>query len=295
MTSYTYAVGGFLNVESDVEVFLFDTSPGVSVPEPDILLRETDTEGDTVEWTGDGVRIALSPSLAVEKTSSAEPARFTKLLLSALQGMLLRQGATLAFGSALQTPDGGGVGLFGPSNCGKSTASFRLARQRRYRLLSDDLLICYEGRVYPFPRYVNLPRDVAVVERWLRSDAVSGERVRSWADEVDVPRAVVSERVSGGLELDDVVLVGPSGSAVERAGTPATRAVSTERARARLAALHRSALGGWTSLPAVRDAVVDGETDRRAVVREVVAGATCRRLDASGGTLAQSVASLLER
>jgi len=45
----------------------------------------------------------------------------------------------------------------------------------------------------------------------------------------------------------------------------------------------------------VRDAVVDGGTDRRAVVREVVAGATCRRLDASGGTLAQSVAALLER
>jgi len=198
MTSYTYAVGGFLNVESDIKVFLFDTSPGASVPEPDILLRETDTEGDTVEWTGDRVRIALPPSLAVEKTSSAEPVRFTKLLLSALQGMLLRQGATLAFGSALQTPDGGGVGLFGPSNCGKSTASFCLARQRRYRLLSDDLLICYEGRVYPFPRYVNLPRDVAAVEQWVRSDAVPGERVRSWADEVDVPRGVVSERVSGG-------------------------------------------------------------------------------------------------
>lgn len=56
-------------------------------------------------------------------------------------GFLLRQRATLMFGSAFRGPDGNGIGLFGPSNCGKSAASFHLTRDRGYRLLGDDLLI----------------------------------------------------------------------------------------------------------------------------------------------------------
>lgn len=295
MPPYTYTVGSFLTIESDVELFIFDTPPQEPVPEPDIVIREREHEESAVEWTGDGVQVAVPPSLAVEKDGSAEPARFTKLLLSAVQGMLLRQGATLLFGSALQSPGGDGVGLFGPSDCGKSTASFRLARRQGYRLLADDLLVCHEGRVYSFPRYLNLPRDVPAVEQWVQSDAVPETQVRLSPDEVDVPRRLVSESVPEGVELDGVIFVAPPESAAERADSPDPTVVSTERAGTTLAALHRSALAGWVSLPAVRETVDNSGTDRQAVVREAVADAACYRLDASSARLAQSVAALVEQ
>jgi hypothetical protein len=295
MPPYTYAVGEFLTIESDVEIFLFDTPPQESVTGPDIRLRETDSEAYSVEWTGDGVCVALPRSLTVEKASSTEPVSFTKLLLSAVQAMLLRQGATLLFGAALQTPHGDGLGLFGPSDCGKSVASLRLARDRQYRLLADDLLVCHEGRVHPFPRYMNLPRDVSGVEQWVQSPAVPRAQVRLFPEEVDVPRRLVTESAPERVELDDIVLVGPPESGVERADRLNPQRVSTTRAGAVLATLQESALAGWTSHPAVRETVDSGGTDRHTVVREAITDATCYRLDATTGNLAAAVAALVER
>ena len=289
MTQYTYTVGEFLAIESDIEVFLFDTAPQKPVSQPDIRLRETDSERYSVEWTDGRVEIALPPRFVVEKLGSTEPTPFTRLLLSAVQAMLLRQGATLLFGAALQTPRGDGLGLFGPSDCGKSVASFRLARNRQYRLLADDLLVCHDGRVHPFPRYMNLPRDVPDVERWVQSAAVPETQVRRFSDEIDVPRRLVTDSVPEQVELDDILLI-PPGSTVERTGRRATHVVSTGRAETVLAALQESALANWVSHSAVRETVPDRGADMQAIVGEALADTTCH--ETASGRLTASVASL---
>jgi hypothetical protein len=228
--------------------------------------------------------------MAVEKEASTEPVQFTKILLSAIQAMLLRQRATLVFGSAFRGPNGNGIGLFGPSDCGKSAASFHLARDRGYRLVADDLLSFHEGRVYPFPRYLNLPRDVSAIEQWIRSEGVSAERVRLWPDEVDVPRRLVTESVPERVELDDVLLVT---SCEPPAGDP--ERISTEAAVETLVGLCQSALVGWISEPRTREAIEAGDVDCRSIVREAITDAACYRLEVPQTALSQSVATFLER
>lgn len=290
MPSYTYAVGEFLTIESEVELFLIDTPPGQAEGEADIDVRRGQSDSTTVEWTGHSVVITLSPSMAVDKDSSAEPVEFTKILLSAIQAMLLRQRATLVFGGAFRTPDGNGVGLFGPVNCGKSTALFQLALGRGYHLLADDLLVCHEGCVYPFPRYMNLPRDAPAVERWVRSDGASAEQVRVWAYEVDIPRRQVTETIPEQVEFDDVLLAEPC-------EPPASgpEPVSTEYTDTTVAELRQSALAGWTSEPQTREEIDDGGTDWRPLVRGAITDATCHRLEVPRTALARSVADFLGR
>ena len=294
MEPYTYAIGEFLTVESDIEVFLFDVPPGERVPDPDIVIRETATGDLAAEWTAGRVRITVPSSVPTEKTSSEEPTEFMKVVMSAIECVLQGQEAALAFGGALRTPDGVGVGLFGDSDCGKSTAAFRLARKWGYQLLADDLLICNRGAVYPFPRYVNLPRDVPDVERWLDSIMSGSDRIRRWDDQLDVPRALVSDTVPERVELDYVVLLDPAESQAESAATLAPKAVSTERAFAALTSLNRTHLDGWTGHPTVREhcAVQNGE--RHEPVREAIAGADAYRISSSKGDLARSIADLVE-
>ena len=289
MTPYTYAVGEFLTVESEFELFLFDTPPGPTVSGGDIVIRRGKNDTPTVERTGRGTVNRGPPTMDVEKERSTEPVRFMRLLLSAIQAMLLRQRATLAFGSAFRGPDGNGVGLFGPSNCGKSAASFRLALDRGYQLLADDLLVCHEGRVYPFPRYMNLPRDVPAVERWVRSEMASTEGVRLWADEVDVPRRLVTETVPEHVTLDNVLLAAPR-EPPGRSPEP----VSPGRADETVAELRRSALAGWISESRTREAIDDGGADWRPIVQEVITDAACHRLEVPQTVLARSIAEFLE-
>lgn len=293
MEPYTYAIGEFVTVESDVEVFLFDVPPRGRVPDPDVVIRETAGGELAAEWTGGQVRIAVPPSLPTEKTSSAEPVEFTKALLSAIDHVLLRRGAALAFGAALRTPAGIGVGIFGDSGCGKSTAAVWLARRRQYRLLADDLLVPHGGTIHPFPRHVTLPRDVPAVAAWVRSGLPPSDRIRRWDDEIDVPRALVSEAVPDRVDLDYVVLVDPDDAAAPTA-TPEPEAVPTARATAALAAWNRANLAGWTSHPAIRDSIEDPGTGRRERVREAIAGADCYRLAASKGRLPRAIADLVE-
>lgn len=290
MAPYTYDLGEFLTVESEVELTLLDIPSRPASPGADLVIRRGTRGTPTVEWTGRRAVITVPPSMIVTKDGSVEPVQFTKILLSAIQALLLRQRATLVFGSAFRGPDGNGIGLFGPSNCGKSAASFHLARDRGYRLLADDLLICHAGWVYPFPRYMNLPRDVAAIEQWAQSEGASAEGVRAWPDEVDVLRRLVTESVPERVAFDDVLLVTPCEAP---AGNP--EPISTERAVTMLAEFRHSALAGWISDPRAREAIDDGGVDWRPIARETVADADCYRLEAPQTELARSVAEFVER
>ena len=290
MASYTYDLSGFLTVESEFELSLFDAPPRSSESEADIVVRRGGEDAPAVEWTDRRAAVTVPPSMTVEKDDAAEPVRFTKLLLSAVQALLLRRRATLAFGSAFRAPDGSGVGLFGPSGCGKSAASFRLARERGYRLLADDLLVFHDGRVYPFPRYLNLPRDVPAVERWLRSEGASTDRVRLWPDAADVPRRSVTERVPERTELDEVLVVAPRESP---AGSP--EPIPSEDAAATLIDLVDESLAGWITEPRTREAIDDRGVDRGPILRSAVTRAACYRLETPRSDLARSVAEFVER
>jgi hypothetical protein len=289
MAPYTYDLGEFLTVESEVELTLLDIPSRASASEAALVIRRGTGDTPTVEWTGHRAVITVPPSMVVTKDGSVEPVQFTKILLSAIQALLLRQRATLVFGSAFRGPDGNGIGLFGPTNCGKSAASFQLARDWGYRLLADDLLICHEGMVYPFPRYMNLPRDVAAIEQWAQCEGASAERVRSWPDEVDVPRRLVTDSVPERVALDVVLLVTPCEAP---AGSP--EPISTERAVTMLAEFRHSALAGWISEPRAREAIDDGGVDWRPIACEAIAEADCYRLEAPQADLARSVAELVE-
>lgn len=290
MAPYTYAVGEFLTIESEIELFLFDSPPQRAGSGADIVVRRSNSDPLAVEWTGNSTIIMLPPSITINKEGSAEPVEFTKILLSTIQATLLRQQATLVFGSAFRGPSGSGVGLFGPTNCGKSTALFQLARDRGYHLLADDLLICHGGCVHPFPRYMNLPRDVPAVEQWVRSNRGSAEQVRVWADEVDVPRRRVTETVPEWVEFDDVLLADPC-----EPPASAPEPVSTEYTHATVAELRQSALAGWTSESRTRETIEDGGADWRPIFREAIADATCHRLEVPQAVLARSVADVLEQ
>ena len=290
MASYTYDLSGFVTVSSEFRLSLVDVPPRRSDEGRDIVVRRGEADAPTVEWSGRRVVVTVPPSMTVEKDAAAEPVRFTKILLSAVQAMLLRREATLAFGSAFRAPDGSGVGLFGPSGCGKSAASFRLARERGYRLLADDLLVFHDGRVYPFPRYLNLPRDVAAVERWLRSEGASNDRVRLWPDAADVPRRSVTESVPERIELDEVLVVAPRESP---AGSP--ESIQPEDAAATLIDLVDESLAGWITEPRTREAIDDRGVDRRPILRSAVTGAACHRLETPRSDLARSVAAFVER
>lgn len=294
MSTYTYAVGEFVTVESEVEVFLFDVPPGGGTLDPDVVIRRGTGEEVVAERTDGSIQVTVPRSLPTEKAGSSEPVEFTKLLLTAIDRALLGQGATLAFGAVLQTPDGVGVGLFGDSGCGKSTAAFRLARDRGYRLLADDLLVCHGDEIRSFPRYVNLPRDVPSVETWLRSTAPRTDRIRRWNDELDVPRALVSEVVPERVELDYAVLVDPPGSR-GRAASSAPTPISTERAVADVAAWNGTNLDGWTTHPAIPGPSGGAGPGREGAIRAVFAGADCYRIAARGGPLSRSIAGLVRR
>lgn len=291
--THTYAIGEFVVVESDFEVFLFDESPGDRVADPDIVIRKTVGGDLAADWTDGHVRVRVPASLPTEKTSSTEPIEFTKAIMTAVDHALQRRGATLAFGGVLRSPGGAGVGLFGNSGCGKTTAAFRLATQRRYQVLAGDLLICRGREIGPFPRYMNLPRDVPAVEQWYRSAASSADRIRQWDDELDVPRALISETVPERVELDYVVLVDPVDPAAGRGASPELDEVSTERAIADLTAWNRTNLEGWTSHPAVHHPSEDPGTARRTAIREMVADAECYRITSSREALARSVTGLV--
>lgn len=290
MAPYTYAVGQVLTVESEFEIFLFDTELEEATAEPDIVIRETAETAPATERAAGRLEVAVPSSWAFEWTDAGKPVAFMKVLFTAIQEMLLCREATLCFGSAFSTPAGDSVALFGPSNCGKSTATFHLARQRDYRILGDDLVVCRAGAVYPFPRYVNLPRDVPAVQQWLASGRVPEDRVVEWPGEVGVPRRLVSETVPSRLELDYALVVSPGEPHDGR-----ERRISTEQAMARVARLYDSALSGWTTQPTVRESFDSDETDWQPLVRETLDGATCYRLGATGATLPDSVAGVLER
>lgn len=293
MNVYTYTIGELVTVESEFEIFLFDVPQRNRVSSPDVVVRGTDCEKIAAEWTGEQVRIMVPPSVPTEKTNSSEPIEFTKAIMSAIERTLLRRGATLAFGAALRTPEGIGVGIFGDSGCGKSTAAFRLTRRRQYQLLADDLLVCHGGTIYPFPRYVNLPRDVPVVEAWVQSASLPSDRSRQWDDEVDVPRALVSDVVPDQVDLDQVVLLDDVGSPVDEKATPETEKVSTESASAALTEWKRANLAGWTSHPRIRDGVENSDPDQRELISEAIAGADCYRITSPKG-IPRSIADLVE-
>lgn len=282
---YTYDLSPLVTVDSEVELSLLDTPSRPSTSEPDVVVRRREGHAPTVEWTGRSAVVTVPPSLPVGKDASGEPVEFTRLLLSTVQAMLLRRGATLAFGAAFRAPNGDGVGLFGPSNCGKSTAAFHLARTGGVQLLADDLLVLHEGWVYPFPRHLNLPRDVPAVERWVESEGTRVEQVRLWPGEADVPRWAVTGSVPDRIRFDVVVLAAPQ-------STPARdpEPVSTAAAVAALSGFRRAALAGWISDPRAREAIDTGDADHRSIVREAVADAACYRLEAPRSDLAQSIA-----
>lgn len=287
---YTYDLSPLLTIDSEVELSLLDAPPRPSSSDADIVVRRRENGTPTVEWRDHRAVITVPSSVAVEKDASGDPVQFTRMLLSTIQAMLLRRRATLAFGSAFRGSDGTGIGLFGPPNCGKSATTFHLARTRGYRLLADDLLVFHEGWVYPFPRYLNLPRDVPAVERWLDSERARCEQVRLWPDEVDVPRRCVTANIPDRIEFDVVLLVTPG-------SPPATdpKPVSTEAAVTAVTEFFQSALAGWISEPQARAAIGGGDIDRRAIVQEVLTGAACYRLETPQSALARAVSEFLER
>lgn len=285
---YTYDLSPLVTVDSEVELSLLDAPSRPSTSDPDVVVRRREGHTPTVEWTGRRAVVTVPPSIPVGKDASGEPVEFTRLLLSTVQAVLLRRRATLAFGAAFRAPNGDGVGLFGPSNCGKSTASFHLARAGGVQLLADDLLVLHEGWVYPFPRHLNLPRDVPAVERWVETEGARIERVRLWPDEADVPRWAVTGSVPDRIRFDVVLLVTPRSSP---AGDP--EPVSTAAAAAALSEFHRAALAGWISDPRAHEAIETGDVDHRSIVREALAGAACYRLEAPRSDLAQSIAAFL--
>ena len=287
MSSHTYTVGGVLTIESEFDIFLFDTELDGPVPEPDITIREGAGTDPAAERTETGLGLVVPSSFATERTDAVGPAPFMKLLFTAIQGTLLERGATLCFGGVFRTPDGDSVALFGPSGCGKSTAILTLARQRGDRVLGDDLFVCSAGEVRPFPRYMNLPRDVPVVRRWLRSGDVPDDQLVEWPDEVGVPRRLVSGTAPTELDLDYALLVQP-----DCPGGGETR-IPTARLVAALSRLNDRTLTGWTSQPTVR-AVFDSWADPEPLVRQAVDDAACYRLDTTSGTLVESILRVLE-
>lgn len=290
MELYTYTVGHCLTLESEIEIFLLDTEPEESIADPDIRIRVGTGNDTVVERTANGLEVSVPPSMATERTGETEPVSFMKVFFTAIQEMLLEQEATLCFGSAFRTPDGDSVGLFGPSNCGKSTATFQLAQEQDYRIVADDLLVCHDGKIYPFPRYMNLPRDVPEVRRWLQSETVPDDQIAEWQTEVGVPRRLVSKTIPTRLELDYVLIVPP-----ENPRDTGTTRISIEQSMTTLGQLYESALLGWTVQPTVRELFDSEETDWKPIVKQAITGATCYRLAVSGGRLAESVVRVLGR
>jgi hypothetical protein len=290
MCTYTYAIGEFITVQSDIEVFLFDVPPGVRVADPDIVIREVADEPLTVERCEGQLLVTVPPSVATTKTSSAEPVAFTKALLTAIDQALAQQDATLVFGGALQTPEGVGVGLFGDTRCGKSTTALRLVQNHGYRLLGDDLLVCHGGGVHPFPRYLNLRRDAPAVEAWARSADARSDRIRRWDDQLDVPRALVSGTVPDRTDLDYACLLDTAAART----APETAAVARRRAVAQIMAWNRMHLDGWTVDTTFRDLRGASSTDRSGAIRAVLAAADCYRLTAPKGQLPPVVTTLVD-
>ncbi len=288
--TYTYTLGEFITVQSDVEVFLFDVPAGTPVADPDIIIREVAEGALAVEQRDGQFLVMVPPSVPTTKTSAAEPEAFTKALFTALDQALARQGATLVFGGALETPTGVGVGLFGDTMCGKSTTIFRLVTDHDYRLLADDLLICHDGGVHPFPRYLNLRRDAPAVAAWARSPAAQAARIRRWSDQLDVPRALVAEQIPARSDLEYVCLLDTAAMRT----APAITAVPRARAAAHIMAWNRMHLDGWTTDATLRDLERAPPTDRRAAIEAVVAGADCYRLTAPKGQLPEIIMTLVD-
>ena len=287
--TYTYALGEFITVQSDVEVFLFDVPAGAPVADPDIVIRKVAERSLAVEQRDGRFLVTVPPSVPTIKTTAAEPEAFTRALLTALDQALARQGATLVFGRPLETPTGVGIGLFGDTQCGKSTTIFRLVTEHDHRLLADDLLICHAGGVHPFPRYLNLRRDAPAVAAWARSAAAQAARIRRWPDQLDVPRALVSEQIPDCTDLEYVCLLD---TAATRAA-PEITAVPRARAAAHIMAWNRMHLDGWIADATLRDLERAPPRDRRAAIEAVVAGADCYRLTAPKDRLPEMVTTLV--
>jgi hypothetical protein len=290
MCTYTYTIGEFITVQSDVEVFLFDVPPGGRVTDPDVVIREVAEGSLAVDQREDRVLVTVPPSVSTTKTSAAEPEAFTKALLTALDQALAQQDATLVFGGALETPTGVGIGLFGDTMCGKSTTIFRLVTEHDYRLLADDLLICHAGGVHPFPRYLNLRRDAPAVEAWARSPAAQAAQIRRWSDQLDVPRALVSEPVPACIDLEYACLLDTDATRT----APEITTVPRSRAVAHVTALNRLNLNGWTADATFRDRQRASPTDRREAIQAVLASADCYRLTAPKGQLPGVLTTLVD-
>ena len=71
--TYTYALGEFITVQSDVEVFLFDVPAGAPVADPDIVIRKVAERSLAVEQRDGRFLVTVPPSVPTIKTTAAEP------------------------------------------------------------------------------------------------------------------------------------------------------------------------------------------------------------------------------
>lgn len=311
MALWTYSIANFFSIQSGIELLLLDNE--VEDSEADVRIHEGNVprenharkigDGEHYEFFVDdsrqsviddrrddgraeirqasgSIEIRVSPEYA-QLNSKQVPfprAGFTKLLLSTIQYRLLQENATMAFGTAAESPDGRGILLFAGGETGKSTVLFRLATEHDYHLLADDIVIFHKGDAYPFPRYADLPVGVDAIEQEVNQLCEEYKsKIQDWPKEVSVPRQLISSippiaqpEYSFFLNRNWIPFPHHSGIQVEQGQQMAVD-------------LNKNHARNWTTYEPVRhffDRYSEGgvQDNRDELIQEAIKGTTCHKL-----------------
>lgn len=314
MPTRTYPIADFLSIESEIELLPLDTQEDEG--DGDILIRQGEvTLGGTTENIGgsshyqyyrndsrqsviddrggdgraelrqssDRIEITVTPEYAQlnSKRVAFPRAGFTKLLLSTVQYYLLQKNATIVFAAAAESSEESGFLLFAGGGSGKSTTLFRLAKEHEFNVLADDLVIIHQGDVHPFPRYMDLPLDVASIKtdvEQLREKHSSD--VQEWPGEVSVPRRFIST-IPSCIKPEYSFFLRPNRVPIKHCSK-----TSGSEATGMAVARNRSHASNWTTYEPVRHffdryAHQEYQDNRDELIREAVEGTSSYKVTTS--------------
>lgn len=250
---------------------------------------ELRASGDTIEVV---VTEAYRQQFA-KRLSPSESAVFTELLVSTIEYRLLAADASIVYAGAVRSPEGEGALIFGPGDSGKSSTVYRLTREYDYELLADDLVIFHGGRVYPFPRYVDLPLDVPEI-----TDAAERLRdkpgVQMWESVVSVPRRHLRSTKSP-IEPAYCFFVRP-----REGGMQECSRLSSAEMKAMAVDRNKSYAKEWTASEHVRRFFTRYSTfscrvDRESIIRETVHHSVPYLIESAPGTFCDMIAEKMCR
>lgn len=312
-----YPISEFFSIESAFDLVLLDETADsredidISIrlgnPEPGADAQLVESRGDEffqddtqrsiidsrgpdqrceLRATGDSIEVTVTEAYRQQFTkrlSPSESAAFTELLVSTIEYRLLAADATIVYAAAVRSPDGEGVLIFGPGDSGKSTTVYRLTQEYDYEVLADDLVIFQGGRVYPFPRYVDLPLDVPEVR-----DAVERFRdnsgVQMWESVVSIPRRHLRSTTSP-IEPAYCFFIRPREAAMQECSP-----LSSAEAKAMAVIRNESYSQEWTVSEPVRRffgrySVYTFQDNRDSMIRHALEGSSCFLVTSSDPTM----------